>query len=93
MDIDIMEASDNWIEGGRGRVTTRSALAVSTPKFKRRSVSAVRDFLSGCGRMTAPNYGLIVPTVRDLSPRCGRVTASNYGLTRQVVIDHSDEGK
>ncbi|KAH1073294.1 hypothetical protein J1N35_025622 [Gossypium stocksii] len=75
-----METSDNRIEGGRG-------------KFKRRSVSAVRDFPLGCGRMTTPNYCLTVPTVRDFLPGCGRVTASNYGLTRQITIDHSSEGK
>ncbi|KAH1107627.1 hypothetical protein J1N35_011395 [Gossypium stocksii] len=67
----IMEASDNWTEGGCGRVSIGSALAVSTPKFKGRRVSAVRDF----------------------PPGCKRVTASNYGLTRQIVIDHSSEGK
>ncbi|KAK5833510.1 hypothetical protein PVK06_017354 [Gossypium arboreum] len=28
------------------------------PKFKRRRVSAVRDFPPGCGRVTTPNFGL-----------------------------------
>ncbi|KAH1097516.1 hypothetical protein J1N35_014437 [Gossypium stocksii] len=91
--INIMEASDIKTEGGHGRVSTESVLAVSTPKFKRRSVSAVRDFLPGCGRVTASNYGLTVSAVRDFSLGCGRVTASNYSLTRQIAIDHFDEGK
>ncbi|KAH1055753.1 hypothetical protein J1N35_033818 [Gossypium stocksii] len=82
-----------WTEGGHGRVSTGSALAVSTPKFKRRSTLAVRDFPPGCGRETMSNYGLTIPVVGDFPPRCGRVTASNYGLTRQIAIDHSDEGK
>ncbi|KAH1107670.1 hypothetical protein J1N35_011438 [Gossypium stocksii] len=88
-----METSDNLIEGGQGKVSTGSALAVPTPKFKRRSVLAVRDFSLGCGRAIALNYGLTVPIVRDFLPRCGRVIASNYGLTRQIAIDHSNEGK
>ncbi|KAH1097448.1 hypothetical protein J1N35_014369 [Gossypium stocksii] len=54
-----MEASDNRTEGGRGRVSTESALAVSTLKFKRHRVSVVRDFPPGCGRVTASNYGMI----------------------------------
>ncbi|KAH1098413.1 hypothetical protein J1N35_015334 [Gossypium stocksii] len=88
-----MEASDNRIEGGRGRATTGSELMISTPKFKRRSVSVVRDFPPGCERTTASNYGLTIPVVRDILLGCGRVIASNYGLTRQIAIDHSDEGK
>ncbi|KAH1056117.1 hypothetical protein J1N35_034182 [Gossypium stocksii] len=56
--IYITEASDNRTEGGHGRVSTRGALAVSTPKFKQCRVSVVRDFPSGCGRVTASNYGL-----------------------------------
>ncbi|KAH1082851.1 hypothetical protein J1N35_022612 [Gossypium stocksii] len=56
--IYIMEASDNQTKGGRGRVSTGSALAVSTPKFKQRRVPAVRDFPLGCGRVTMSNYGL-----------------------------------
>ncbi|KAH1064052.1 hypothetical protein J1N35_029039 [Gossypium stocksii] len=89
----VFEASDNRTEEGCGRVTTGSALAVSTPKFKRRSVSAVRDFPPRYGRATTSNYGLTILAVRDFLPGCGRVTASNYGLTRQIAIDHSDEGK
>ncbi|KAH1031553.1 hypothetical protein J1N35_043727 [Gossypium stocksii] len=88
-----MEASDNQTVGGRGSVTTGSALAVSTPKFKRRSVSIVRDFPPGCGRPTASNYSLTVPVIRDFPSGYGRVTASNYSLTRQIAIDHSDKGK
>ncbi|KAH1122195.1 hypothetical protein J1N35_005355 [Gossypium stocksii] len=88
-----MEASDNRTEGGHGRVSTGSALAVSTPKFKRRRVSAVRDFPPGYGRVTASNNGLTVLAVRDFPSGCRRVTASNYGLTRQITIDHSSEGK
>ncbi|KAK5802909.1 hypothetical protein PVK06_030541 [Gossypium arboreum] len=38
---------------------TGSGRVVSAPKFKRRRVSAVRDFLPGCGRVTAPNFVLI----------------------------------
>ncbi|KAH1031492.1 hypothetical protein J1N35_043666 [Gossypium stocksii] len=53
-----MEASDNRTKGGRGRVSIGSALAVSTPKYKQCKVSAVRDFPSGCGRVTASNYSL-----------------------------------
>ncbi|KAH1063990.1 hypothetical protein J1N35_028977 [Gossypium stocksii] len=53
-----MEASDNEIEGGHGRVSTGSALAVSTPKFKRCRVSTVRDFSPGCRTVTASNYSL-----------------------------------
>ncbi|KAH1063832.1 hypothetical protein J1N35_028819 [Gossypium stocksii] len=34
-----------------------------------------------------------VPVVRDFLPGLGRVIASNYGLSRQIAIDHSDEGK
>ncbi|KAH1091644.1 hypothetical protein J1N35_018901 [Gossypium stocksii] len=45
------------IKGGHGRVSTGSALAVFTPKFKRRRVSAITDFLPGCRRVTASNYG------------------------------------
>ncbi|KAH1055999.1 hypothetical protein J1N35_034064 [Gossypium stocksii] len=66
-----MEASDNRTEGGHGRVSIGSALAVSTPKIKRCRVLVVRDFSSGCRR----------------------VTVSNYSLTRQIVVDHSSEGK
>ncbi|KAH1097455.1 hypothetical protein J1N35_014376 [Gossypium stocksii] len=57
--IKIMETSDNRTEGGHVRVTTGSALAVSTSKFKQRSVSAVRDFPPGYERATASNYGLL----------------------------------
>ncbi|KAH1031746.1 hypothetical protein J1N35_043920 [Gossypium stocksii] len=91
--INIMEASDIQTEGGRGRVSTGSTLAVSTPKFKRRSVSAVKDFPLGYGRVTVSNYCLTMSVVRDFSPGCRRVTASNYDLTRQITIDHSSEGK
>ncbi|KAH1045907.1 hypothetical protein J1N35_036691 [Gossypium stocksii] len=74
-----METSDNRIEGGCGIVSTGSTVAVSSHKFKRRSVSSVRDFSPGCRRVTASNYGLTVSIVRDFSQGCGRVTASNYG--------------
>ncbi|KAH1097464.1 hypothetical protein J1N35_014385 [Gossypium stocksii] len=30
----------------------------SSPKFKQRKVSVVRDFLPGCGRVIASNFGL-----------------------------------
>ncbi|KAH1046746.1 hypothetical protein J1N35_037530 [Gossypium stocksii] len=60
-----MEANVNWTEGGCGRATSESALAISTPKFKRRSVLAVRDFPPGCKRATASNYSLTIPAVRD----------------------------
>ncbi|KAH1082774.1 hypothetical protein J1N35_022535 [Gossypium stocksii] len=32
-------------------------LVAPAPKFKRRRVSAVRDFPLGCGRVAAPNFG------------------------------------
>ncbi|KAH1039091.1 hypothetical protein J1N35_040834 [Gossypium stocksii] len=51
-------ASDNQIDGGHGRVITGSALAVSTLKFKQRSVPAVRDFPPRCRRVTTSNYGM-----------------------------------
>ncbi|KAH1064166.1 hypothetical protein J1N35_029153, partial [Gossypium stocksii] len=54
--VNIMEASDNRTEGGRGKVSIGSALAVSTPKFKRRRVLAVRNFPPRCERVTASNY-------------------------------------
>ncbi|KAH1098066.1 hypothetical protein J1N35_014987 [Gossypium stocksii] len=40
------------------KVSAEFERVVSAPKFKRRKVSAVRDFLPGCGRVTAPNFGL-----------------------------------
>ncbi|KAH1091623.1 hypothetical protein J1N35_018880 [Gossypium stocksii] len=33
-----------------------SGRIASAPKFKRRKVSAIRDFLPGCGRVTTPNF-------------------------------------
>ncbi|KAH1082918.1 hypothetical protein J1N35_022679, partial [Gossypium stocksii] len=39
-------------------VSAKNVLVVSIPKFKQRKVSVVRDFLPGCGRMTASNLGL-----------------------------------
>ncbi|KAH1056225.1 hypothetical protein J1N35_034290 [Gossypium stocksii] len=55
----------------------------------------------GCGRVSIGSALVVctpkfkqrrVSTVRDFSPGCRRVTASNYGLTRQIAIDHSNEG-
>ncbi|KAH1107677.1 hypothetical protein J1N35_011445 [Gossypium stocksii] len=74
-----MEASNKRTEGGRGRVSTESALAVFTPKFKRCRVSTVRVFQPECERVIASNYGLTMSAVRDFSLGCRRVTASNYG--------------
>ncbi|KAH1097607.1 hypothetical protein J1N35_014528 [Gossypium stocksii] len=91
--INIIKASNNRTEGGRGRVSTGSAFAVSTPKLKQHRVSAFRDFSPGCGRVTVSNYGLTVSIVRDFPTGCRRVTASNYCLARQIAIDHSSEGK
>ncbi|KAK5833500.1 hypothetical protein PVK06_017343 [Gossypium arboreum] len=39
-------------------VSTGSGRVASAPKFKRHRVSEVRDFLPGCGRVTAPNFRL-----------------------------------
>ncbi|KAH1114467.1 hypothetical protein J1N35_007845, partial [Gossypium stocksii] len=64
-----METYDNCIERGRGKVSTRSALAISIPKFKKRSVLAVRDFLSGCKRVTPSNYGLTKQIAIDHSDK------------------------
>ncbi|KAH1097136.1 hypothetical protein J1N35_014057 [Gossypium stocksii] len=36
-------------------VSAGNGLVVSAPKFKQRKVSATRDFLPGCGRVTAPS--------------------------------------
>ncbi|KAK5825458.1 hypothetical protein PVK06_020295 [Gossypium arboreum] len=47
-------ASDNVM----ARVPIEIERIASTLKFKRHRVSAVRDFLPGCGRVAAPNFGL-----------------------------------
>ncbi|KAH1039830.1 hypothetical protein J1N35_041573, partial [Gossypium stocksii] len=39
-------------------VTTGFEHITTTPKFKRRKVSAVRDFLPGCGRGATTDFGL-----------------------------------
>jgi len=46
-----MEASGSRSEGVSIKDPKGSRLAVSTPKFKRRAVSAVWDFPPGCGRV------------------------------------------
>ncbi|KAH1091931.1 hypothetical protein J1N35_019188 [Gossypium stocksii] len=53
-----MEANGGQSEGGSGGVPTENGLVVSAPKFKRRKVSAVRDFSPGCRRVTASNFEL-----------------------------------
>ncbi|KAH1107870.1 hypothetical protein J1N35_011638 [Gossypium stocksii] len=73
-----MEASDNWIEGGRGKVSTGSALAASTPKFKRCRVSIVRDFLPGCRRVTTSNYGLTRQNAIDHSSEGNQLKAEGW---------------
>ncbi|KAH1122358.1 hypothetical protein J1N35_005518 [Gossypium stocksii] len=40
------------------KVTAEIERVVSTPKFKRCRVSTIRDFLPGCGGVTASNFGL-----------------------------------
>ncbi|KAH1097336.1 hypothetical protein J1N35_014257 [Gossypium stocksii] len=39
-------------------VPVDSGRVASAPKFKRRKVSAIRDFLPGCGTVTTPNWGM-----------------------------------
>ncbi|KAH1107800.1 hypothetical protein J1N35_011568, partial [Gossypium stocksii] len=51
----VVMASDSQSKGGSGKVPTGSGLVVPGLKFKQRKVSAVWDFLLGCGRVTAPN--------------------------------------
>ncbi|KAH1097101.1 hypothetical protein J1N35_014022 [Gossypium stocksii] len=41
----------------KAMVLVDSGRVASAPKFKRRKVSAIRDFPPGCGRVTAPNFG------------------------------------
>ncbi|KAH1107844.1 hypothetical protein J1N35_011612 [Gossypium stocksii] len=40
------------------RVTTGFEHITTTPKFKQRKVSAVRDFSPGCGRGPTTDFGL-----------------------------------
>ncbi|KAH1039144.1 hypothetical protein J1N35_040887 [Gossypium stocksii] len=40
------------------KVPTGYERVAATPKFKWRKVSAVRNFLPGCGRVIASNFGL-----------------------------------
>ncbi|KAH1122032.1 hypothetical protein J1N35_005192 [Gossypium stocksii] len=53
-----MEASNGQSEERSGRVPVEIENVISTPKFKRRRVSAVRDFSPGYRRVTASNFGL-----------------------------------
>ncbi|KAH1073420.1 hypothetical protein J1N35_025748 [Gossypium stocksii] len=39
-------------------VSVDSGCVATAPKFKRSRVSAIRDFLPGCGRVTTPNVGM-----------------------------------
>ncbi|KAH1047345.1 hypothetical protein J1N35_038129, partial [Gossypium stocksii] len=48
-------------------MSTKSVRVASTPKFKQRKASAVRDFLLGCGRVTASNLGLTMQIAVDRS--------------------------
>ncbi|KAK5819146.1 hypothetical protein PVK06_024108 [Gossypium arboreum] len=48
-------------------VPTGSGREASAPKIKRCRMSAVRDFLPGCRRVTAQNFGLSRQTTVDRS--------------------------
>ncbi|KAA3479845.1 histone-lysine N-methyltransferase, H3 lysine-9 specific SUVH6-like [Gossypium australe] len=62
---------------GAAKVPAETVHIASTPKFKRRRVSAVRDFLPRCGRVSASNFGLARQIAADHSseechePSCG----------------------
>ncbi|KAH1031383.1 hypothetical protein J1N35_043557, partial [Gossypium stocksii] len=49
-----MVASSSHSKGKSGGVATENGHLAPTPKFKHRKVSAVRDFLPGCGKVAAP---------------------------------------
>ncbi|KAH1107899.1 hypothetical protein J1N35_011667 [Gossypium stocksii] len=49
------------------KVSAEFERVVSAPKFKWHRVSAIRDFLPGCGRVTAPNIGLSTQITVDQS--------------------------
>ncbi|KAH1114223.1 hypothetical protein J1N35_007601 [Gossypium stocksii] len=49
------------------KVSAEIERVVSTPKFKRRKVSAIQNFLPRCGRVTASNFGLSRQIVVDQS--------------------------
>ncbi|KAH1056837.1 hypothetical protein J1N35_034902 [Gossypium stocksii] len=46
-------------------VSTKYEHVITTPKFKRRKVSAVRDFPPGCGRVATTDLGLNTQIVVD----------------------------
>ncbi|KAH1039076.1 hypothetical protein J1N35_040819, partial [Gossypium stocksii] len=52
------------------KVPAKNVRVASTPKFKRHRVSVVRDFLPGCRRVTASNFGLTRQIVVDQSSQC-----------------------
>ncbi|KAH1073128.1 hypothetical protein J1N35_025456 [Gossypium stocksii] len=47
-------ASSSHSKGKSGGVPAQNRHVAPTPKFKKRKVSAVRDFLPGYGRVAAP---------------------------------------
>ncbi|KAH1082845.1 hypothetical protein J1N35_022606 [Gossypium stocksii] len=55
----FLELSMSNGSSGKGKsvVPVDSGRVASAPKFKRHKVSAIQDFLPGCGRVTAPNFG------------------------------------
>ncbi|KAH1082084.1 hypothetical protein J1N35_021845 [Gossypium stocksii] len=53
----LMMASSGHSDEGLGKVPTGDGLVALATKFKQRKVSAVRDFLQGCGRVAAQITG------------------------------------
>ncbi|KAH1073203.1 hypothetical protein J1N35_025531 [Gossypium stocksii] len=62
----LVREIEGQIQMGKGDVSGKEMFKVTMgfehvttiPKFKRRKVSAVRDFLPGCGRGATTNHGL-----------------------------------
>ncbi|KAH1107066.1 hypothetical protein J1N35_010834, partial [Gossypium stocksii] len=48
-------------KGGSSKVVAKVSAVIEhiafTPTFKRHTVSVIRDFLPGCGRVTTTNFG------------------------------------
>ena len=55
-----MEASGSDLKGKAIGGQKGSGFAIPTPKFKRRAVSAVRDFPPGCGPSSGENRQIVV---------------------------------
>ncbi|KAA3473788.1 reverse transcriptase [Gossypium australe] len=55
-----MEASGTELKGKAIGDHKRSGFAIPTPKFKRRAVSAIRDFPPGCGPSSGENRQIVV---------------------------------